>query len=187
MKFYICSGSFHLKKKTKPSSFQSLQGKDLPIVTRTHGLAWSYLTRKLDVFQVTIIKRKKIGMWYSFRNRLGVWVILLTNLCSKCWPARAFPRSSFFSLCMVSLSYLKGSSCTLPETTTLLPLGFVPTDLRGPSCSWYTALSEDHLHAPFGWCVIIHFDNFVMITRAESKFSSLGVCIWTVSHLQAQI
>lgn len=52
MKLYICSGSFHLKKKTKPSSFQRLQGKDLLIITRTHRLEWSYLIRKLEVFQV---------------------------------------------------------------------------------------------------------------------------------------
>jgi len=60
MKLYICSVSFHLKKKTKLSSFQRLQDKDLPIVTRTHRLAWSYLIRKLDVFQVQKIIRNMI-------------------------------------------------------------------------------------------------------------------------------
>lgn len=35
--------------------------------------------------------------------------------------------------------------------------------------------------------MILHFDNFIVITRAESKFNSPGVWIWTVSHLQSQI
>lgn len=58
MKLYICSGSFHLKKKTNPSSLERLQGKDLAIVTRTHRLVWSNPIRKLEVFQM----KKKLGI-----------------------------------------------------------------------------------------------------------------------------
>lgn len=187
MKLYICSISFYLKKKTNPSSLQRLQGKDLPIVTRTHRLVWSNLIRKLEAFQV---KKKKLGIWFTFRNRIWVRVVLLTNLCNKCWPACSglcFSTVSTFLSVDGWASIPRRSSHILPGSIALLPLGCIPRDVRGPKGSWHPASSKDHPHSPLGWCVIIHFDNFIMITGAESRFNSPRVWIWTVLYLQSQI
>lgn len=101
-------------------------------------------------------------MWCTFRNKIGVRACLRICEASAGLSIQTctFPRS-FFSPHMVSLSCAGGSSWTLPRTTALLPLAFVPTNVRGPDCSWYTAFSKDHL--------LLHASSFTLTISSWSQ------------------
>lgn len=169
MKLFICWGSFDLKENTNPSSLQRHQGKDIPIVTRTHRLAWSNLIRKLEVSQV---KKKKNRNMMNFQK----W-----NLAERGF---AYKPMSQVLACLCSCTsplFSPWMSGLHPQEEQLdpardhcpAPPGLHAQGWKGTQ--WLLIPSSQQGPPTVSTWMILHFDNFIVITRAESKFNSPGV------------